>query len=286
MRARRGRRLAPYLLIAPGGAWQAAFFVAPIVVAFLVSLQTGNIDYGFRQTWNFGIYAEAIARYRTQFARSLNYAAIVTLLGIAVGYPVAYWIAFRGGRRKNAFLLLLLLPYFVSFVIRTLAWQFILSDEGFVLGTLKSWGFLPEDFHVLSSTTAVIGGIFYNALPFMILPIYVALEKIDRAVVEAAADLYADHLRAFLKVVLPLSIPGVFAGGLLTFIWSAGDYVNAEILGGPGTRLIGNIIQSSFLVQFDYPLAAALAFVLMVGLLVGALSYAKALGVRSIEEYV
>lgn len=286
MRRGWGRRLAPYLLIAPGGLWQAAFFVVPIVTIFFLSLQTGNIDYGFRQTWNFGIYAEAIGRYHTQFARSLNYATIVTVLGIAVGYPVAYWIAFRGGPRKNAFLLLLLLPYFVSFVIRTIAWQFILSDEGFLLGTLKAWRLVPQDYHVLSSTTAVIGGIFYNALPFMILPIYVALEKIDRALVEAAADLYADRLRAFLKVVLPLSIPGVFAGGLLTFIWSAGDYVNAEILGGPGTRLIGNIIQSSFLVQFDYPLSAALAFILMVGLLLGALAYAKVLGVRSIEEYV
>lgn len=283
---RRRKALIPYALLGPGALWLAILFVLPMAAMLSVSLQTGNIDEGFRFTWNFGIYPEAVDLYHVQFVRSLLYGTIVTIATLLVGYPVAYWAAFRAGRLKNTVLLVLLLPFFVSFVIRTLAWSFILSDEGFVLGTLKAWHLLPQDFHVLSTAVAVVSGIAYNALPFMVLPLYVALEKIDRSLVEAAKDLYASRASAFVHVVLPLSVPGIFAGFLLTFIPAVGDYINASILGGPGTTMIGNIIQLKYLQDFDYPLASALSFILMIGLLIGALAYAKVLGARSIEEYV
>jgi spermidine/putrescine transport system permease protein len=181
---------------------------------------------------------------------------------------------------------MLILPFLVSFVIRTLAWQWILSDQGIILGTLKRWNLLPETFHVLATPAAVISGIAYNFLPFMALPLYVALEKIDRSVVDAARDLYADKIEVFRRVILPLSIPGIFAGILLTFVPAVGDYVNAAILGGTKTTMIGNIIQLQFLENFRYPIASALSFLLMAALLIGIFAYAKVLGARSIEDYV
>jgi spermidine/putrescine transport system permease protein len=285
-KARLGKRLAPYLLLLPGGAWLLLFFLIPIVFLASISLQTGNIFDGFRFTWHFGNYVDAVQRYHVQFLRSLRYATIATVITLVVSYPLAYWIAFRGGRHKTTFLLLLLLPFLVSFVIRTLAWRFILSDDGIVLGTLKHWHVLPSNFHVLATSTAVIAGIAYNFLPFMALPLYVALERIDRGVVEAARDLYASRVQVFLRVILPLSIPGVFAGVLLTFVPAVGDYVNAAILGGTKTTMIGNIIQLEYLTNFHYPVAAALSFILMVGLLIGIFAYARVLGARSLEEYV
>jgi spermidine/putrescine transport system permease protein len=257
-------------------------------VVFLasVSLQTGNIFDGFRLTWHFKTYVDVVQQYRVQFLRSLQYAAIATAITLVVSYPLAYWIAFRVARHKTTFLFLLLLPFFVSFVIRTLAWQFILADDGIVLGAMKRWHLLPQGFHVLATSTAVIAGIAYNFLPFMALPLYVSLERIDRNVVEAARDLYSNRVQVFLRVIFPLSIPGVFAGVLLTFVPAAGDYVNASILGGTKTTMIGNIIQLEYLTNFHYPIAAALSFILMAGLLIGIFVYAKVLGTRSIEEYV
>ena len=186
------KRLAPYGLIGPGGLWLAIFFLIPMVAMLLLSLETpvpstGFKDLGYRFTWHFGEYSTALSMFHTQFIRSLVYAAIVTIATLLVGYPVAYWIAFKGGRHKTTFLFLLLLPFFVSFVIRSLAWQFILSDEGVVLGALKSAHLLPQNFHVLSTPTAVIAGIAYNSLPFMVLPLYVSLEKIDRSLIEPPA---------------------------------------------------------------------------------------------------
>jgi spermidine/putrescine transport system permease protein len=181
---------------------------------------------------------------------------------------------------------LVLLPFFVSFVIRTLAWEFILSDQGILFGTLKSLHLLPESFHVLATSTAVVAGIAYNFLPFTVLPLYVSLEKGDRRMVEAAGDLYASKKEAFLRVILPLTIPGIFAAFLLTFVPAVGDYVNASILGGPSTTMIGNIIQSRYLVFFDYPTASALSAILMAGVMIGIFLYARVLGTRSIEEYV
>ena len=285
------KRLAPYGLIGPGGLWLAIFFLIPMVAMLLLSLETpvastGFRDLGYRFTWHFGEYTTALSMFHTQFIRSLIYAAIVTIATLVVGYPVAYWIAFKGGRHKTTFLFLMLLPFFVSFVIRSLAWQFILSDEGVVLGALKSAHLLPQNFHVLSTPTAVIAGIAYNSLPFMVLPLYVSLEKIDRSVIEAAGDLYSTPRDVIRKVVLPLSVPGIFAGFLLTFIPAVGDYVNNDILGGTNTTMIGNVIQRAFLNDQNYPLASALSFILMLILLVGILLYARVLGTRQIEEYL
>jgi spermidine/putrescine transport system permease protein len=287
VKGRRLRRtLAPYGLVAPGGLWLAVFFLVPILFMASVSLQTGNVYDGFRFTWHIQNYSDALSQYHTQFFRSVRYAALATVLTLAISYPLVYWIAFRGGRRKTTYLFLLLLPFFVSFVIRTLAWEWLLSDGGILFGTLKGWHLLPKSFHVLATPTAVVAGIAYNFLPFMALPLYVSLEKIDRSVVEAASDLYAGKVQVFLRVIVPLSIPGIFAGVLLTFVPAVGDYLNASILGGPGTTMIGNIIQLKYLQDLQYPTAAALSFILMAGVLVGIVVYARVLGTRSIEEYV
>jgi spermidine/putrescine transport system permease protein len=286
----RGARLrqgaVPYLLGLPAGAWLALFFVVPLVAILSVSLMTGNSVEGFKLTWNFSVYPDVIDQYSTQFGRSFLYGAISTLIALVVMYPVAYWIAFRGGRYKSTLLFLVLLPFFVSFVIRILSWQFILADQGIVLGTLKDLHLLPNSLHVLSTPVAVIAGLTYDALPFMALPLYVALENIDRSYVEAGADLYASPTQRFLRVILPLSAPGVYAGILLVAITNIGDYVSAAILGGPNTTMIGNIIQTQYVQNSDYPVASALALILMVTLLAGMYLYARAFGTRSIQEYV
>ncbi len=276
--------LTPYALALPGGLWLAIFFVVPMVVMLTVSLETGNLINGFQLTFHFSTYWHAIDLYRVQFIRSFGYGLVTTIATILIGYPVAYWIAFRGGSRKSTYLFLLLLPFFVSFVIRTVSWQFLLADNGILLGHLKNWGLLPQDFHVLATSYAVIGGLTYNFLPFMILPIYVGLERVDEALLEAASDLYASKARAFLHVVLPLSVPGVFAGVLLTFVPAVSDYVNATILGGTNTTMIGNIIQTVYLQNNNYPVAAALSFVLLAALLVGIFVYARALGTEEVFE--
>jgi spermidine/putrescine transport system permease protein len=283
--ARRVRaRLAPYLLVLPGWLWLVIFFVVPTVVMLSVSTMTGNLADGFRQTFHWSTYADAWRLYHVQLVRSLIYGLIATVLCLLIAYPVAYWIAFRGGRHKSSLLFLLLLPFFVSFVIRTQSWNFILSDNGIVLSPLKSWGWVADDFHILQTPVAVVGGLTYNFLPFMVLPIYVALERVDSALLEASADLYASKAAAFTKVVLPLSLPGVFAGVLLTFVPAASDYVNATILGGTKTTMIGNNIYTEYFTNLDYPVAAALSFTLMAILLVGVFAYARALGTRDVLE--
>lgn len=290
-RIRLGRRLAPYGLTAPGVLWLAIFFVVPMLAMLLLSLETPVPTQGFREagykfTWHWAEYWQGLAQYRVQFIRSLAYGSIVTISTLVFAYPAAYWIAFYGGRRKTSYLFLLLLPFFVSFVIRSLAWQFLLSDNGIVLRSLERLHLLPDGYRILSTPTAVIAGIAYNSLPFMVLPLYVTLEKIERSVVESASDLYATPTQVFTKVIIPLSIPGIFAGFLLTFVPAVGDYINAAILGGTNTYMIGNVIQAQFLTNQNYPLASALSFILMAGLLVGVLAYARVLGARQIEEYV
>jgi len=274
----------PYLLILPGGLWLVIFFVIPVIALISLSTQTGDVVDGFSQVFRFANYSDAWGNYHDQFVRSLIYGAVATLLCIALGYPVAYWIAFKGGARKSTYLLLLLLPFFVSFVLRTVSWQYILGDNGMLLGPLKSAGILPGNFRVLATGTAVIGGLTYNYLPFMVLPIYVALERVDPRLVEAARDLYASRTQAFRQVVFPLSLPGVFAGVLLTFVPVAADYVNASLLGGTGNTMIGNIIQDEFLTAQDYPTGAALSFLLMAILLIGMFSYARVLGTEEVLE--
>jgi spermidine/putrescine transport system permease protein len=259
------RGLTPLLLLLPGGGWLVVFFAVPMAFMLLISLQQGTFDTGYQQTWNFGIYPEVIAEYWELYLRSALFAVITTIVTLAVGYPVAYTIAFRGGRLKNALLLVVVLPFFVSFVIRTLNWRMILSDNGMVFGFLKDLGLLQADFHFLATPASVIFGLTYNFLPFMILPLYVALEKIDRRLIEAATDLYATRAQAFWRVTFVLSLPGVVAGSLLTFIPTVGDFITAEVIGAgnPQVFMVGNIIQRKFLDSLDYPAAAALSFVLV-----------------------
>jgi spermidine/putrescine transport system permease protein len=276
------RSAVPYLLILPGGLWLAIFFVVPMIVMLSLSLQQGDVVNGFQLTWHWQTYTDGITTYHEQIVRSLEYGLAATVLQILIGYPVAYWIAFRGGSRKATYLFLLLLPFFVSFVLRTLSWQFFLSDDGLLLGPLKSLGIVGQDYHVLATTQAVVGGLTYNFLPFMVLPIYVALERVDPQVVEAARDLYAGRVPTFVRVVLPLSLPGVFAGVLMTFVPASSDYVNAAVLGGTKNTMIGNVIQNQYLVTQDYPLASALSFTLMAVLLVGIFLYARALGTEDV----
>ncbi len=288
-RRRTGRRrltgrLAPYWLALPGWMWLVIFFVVPTLVMLSVSTMTGNIDSGFEQTFAWHTYADAWGQFHTQFIRSLVYGFIATVLCILIGYPVAYWIAFHGGAHKSSLLFLLLLPFFVSFVIRTQSWNFILSDNGMLLSPLRSWGLVGKDFHILQTNVAVIGGLVYNFLPFTVLPIYVSLERVDPALLEAASDLYSAPMTAFRKVVLPLSMPGVFAGVLLTFVPVASDYVTAAILGGPNTTMIGNVIQTQYFTNLDYPTAASLSFILMAILLVGVFIYARVLGTDDVLD--
>jgi spermidine/putrescine transport system permease protein len=269
-------------LLTPGALWLLVLFLIPMVAMASVSTQEGNPIDGFVQTWRFANFTDVMVENSTFIFRSLRNGLIVTVLALTIAYPVAYWIAFYGGRAKNTFLFLILLPFFVSYVIRTVSWNFILADEGFLFGTLKSIGLLSDDFGVLNTTLAVIAGITYNLLPFTLLPLYVSLDRIDKSLVEAAKDLYASKPQAFRKVIFPLSLPGVFAALLLTSIPAIGDYVNASVLGGPGTAMIGNVIQDKFLTQRDYPEAAALAFLLMAILLIGAIVYARLLGTEEV----
>ena len=203
-----------------------------------------------------------------------------------MSFPIAYWIAFHGGNKKNFFLLMLLVPFFVSFVIRTVVWEFILSDQGIILGSLKNAHLLPQNFHVLATGYAVVAGLAYNYLPFTALPLYVAIERIDKRVLDAAYDLYASKRQAFLKVILPLTVPGLFAAFLLTFVPALGDYINQQVLGGTSNTMIGTVIQNAFLVNLDYAGGSALSAVLLAVALVGIFAYARLLGSRTIEEYI
>jgi spermidine/putrescine transport system permease protein len=278
----RHRGLTPYLLLAPGLAWLAVFFVVPMFYLGYTSLQSGDLFSGYTFTWAWDNYRDAFTLYRGHFVRSLEYAALATLAAFLIGYPLAYWVAFRAGRWKSFFLLLIVAPFFVTYLIRTLAWKTILADQGIVVGVLQDVHVLEEGGRLLATTTAVVAGITYNFLPFMALPLYVSLEQIDHRLIEAAEDLYASRLQAFLRVTFPLSLPGVFAGTLLTFIPAAGDFINAELLGTPRQQMIGNVIQSKFKEVADYPQAAALSFVLMAAILVAILAYARTVGTERV----
>jgi spermidine/putrescine transport system permease protein len=280
LRARRG--LLPYLLLAPGLAWLLVFFAIPLYYMAKISLETGTIDTGFRFTWEISNYTSVISDYSEQFLRSFEYAGIATLLALLIGYPLAYTIAFRGGNWRNALLLAVILPFFITYLIRTLSWETILDDDGWVVSVLKTVGLIPDDGRLLATSASVIAGITYNFLPFMILPLYASLERIDPGLVEAAHDLYGRRRDAFLRVVFPLSMPGVVAGVLLTFIPAAGDFVNAQLLGTPRQFMIGNVIQSRYLQVTDYPTAASLSFLLMALILVLVLAWAKFAGTEAL----
>jgi spermidine/putrescine transport system permease protein len=281
---RRLRRSTPYLFLLPGGLWLVAFFVVPMVVMASVSLQEGSLGSGYSLTWNFPIYGQVLSDWAPQIVRSLWYALTVTVLTLLIGYPIAYTIAFRGGRAKTILLLLVILPFFTAFIIRTLSWKLILADNGFLLGSLKEIGLLDPAFRVLATPAAVISGLTYNFLPFMVLPLYVALERIDRHLLEAGEDLYASRVQTFLRVTLPLSMPGVFAGSLLVFIPAIGDFINAEILGSRDTTMIGNVIQRLFIQNNAYPEAAALGFVLMAAVLALVAIYARWVGSEALTR--
>ena len=286
------RLLAPYGLLKPGMLWLALFFLAPVWSLLRISLSTKesrfSVQYNF--SWAFQNYATAFRDFGKQFEHAFVYAAIATVLTILIGYPLAYVIAFRGGKYKNILLGLVVIPFFTSYLIRTIAWSTILADRGFVVRAMNAvglsnvfeWLHIMDNGKLLNTPAAVIGGLTYNFLPFMLLPIYVSLEKIDTNLVNAAGDLYSSASRAFRKVVFPLSIPGVFAGTLLTFIPAAGDFVNAQFLGNPNTTMIGNSIQDQFLKQNNYPVASAMAAVLMVSIATLVLLYTRIFGTEDL----
>jgi spermidine/putrescine transport system permease protein len=278
----RVRKATPYLLLAPGILWLLFFFIVPTVQMFLTSVSSGSVSDGFKLTFTSQAYATAISKFGKQFGNSLLYGGTATLLTFLIGFPMAYTIAFRGGRFKNILLFLVIAPFFTSFLIRTISWKILLGDAGPLLGPLKELHILPEDLSLLYTPIAVVAGITYNFLPFMVLPLYVALEKIDPRLIEAANDLYATRWGAFRRVTLPLALPGVFAGSILTFIPALGDWVNAQLLGNTQTTMIGNVIQDRFISQGDYPVAAALSFILMAGILASVAVYAKFLGTEQL----
>jgi spermidine/putrescine transport system permease protein len=282
MPARLRKAALPYLLLLPGLGWLLLFFAIPLVIMFLESLKTGTIDTGFQLTWEWSNYTDALKNYDEQFIRSFEYAGMATALALLIGYPLAYVIAFRGGKYRNALLLLVIVPFFVTYLIRTLSWETILSDSGLVVSTLQTVGIVSDGGRLLDTTASVVAGITYNYLPFMILPLYASLERIDSRMLEAGYDLYGRRRDVFLRVTLPLSMPGVVAGVLLTFIPAAGDFINAELLGTPRQFMIGNVIQSRYLEVADYPTAAALSFLLMAFMLIIVLVWARIAGTEAL----
>jgi spermidine/putrescine transport system permease protein len=276
----RRRRWIPYLLLLPGGLWLLLFFVVPTVQLAGTSLydRSGSLELGYTQTFAVGNYVDAIATYWPHLVRSALYAGIATIICVVLGYPLAYAIALKAGRWRNLMLVCVIAPFFTTFLVRTLAWKSILSDNGPVAGFFRAIPFVPDDFRLLATPAAVVCGLVYNFLPFMVLPLYASLERLDGRLLEAAGDLYAKPATAFRRVTLPLSMPGLIAGTLLTFIPAAGDYINAELLGTPNEYMIGNVIDSAFLVRLDYPQAAALSFLLMATILVMVFSYVRAAG--------
>jgi spermidine/putrescine transport system permease protein len=270
------RRAVPYFLLGPGTLWLVVFFVVPLYYMGKLSLESGLVG-NLEFDWHWANYGDAFSLYETQFIRSFIYAGAATLIALLVAYPLAYTIAFKAGRWRNLLLFAVVAPFFTTYLIRTIAWETILSDESPVTEVLHAIGLAPSG-HILATSGAVIAGLTYNFLPFMVLPIYASLDRIDERLIEAGKDLYASSVQAFWRVTLPLSAPGIVAGTLLTFIPAAGDYVNAQFLGGVGNRMIGNVIQSLYLTQADYPSAAALSFVLMALIMVAVIVYIRFAG--------
>jgi spermidine/putrescine transport system permease protein len=280
----RRRKLLPWMFALPGLLWLTLFFAIPILNQVSVSLMTGDPEVGFDLTWTFSTYTDAISDYKAQFGRSLGYAGAATVIDLIIAFPLAYFIAYKAGRFKGLWLLLVILPFFVSQVMRTASWQLILNDQGWLVARMQDVGIVSDDGRFLATGKAVVFGISYNFLPFMVLPLYATLDRIDRRLIEAASDLYCSRWTAFRKVTLPLAVPGIFAGSLLVFIPATGDYINSSILGSSNTTMIGNVIQSKFLNVLDYPTAAALSFLLMGVILLGIALYGRVLGTKNLTE--
>ncbi|MGH2924039.1 MAG: ABC transporter permease [Solirubrobacterales bacterium] len=273
------RRLAPYWLLAPGAIWLAVFFVVPMYFMAELSLREGaSFTEGFSSGFELSNYSDSLSGNTEQLVRSFVYAGAATLIGLAIAYPLAYAIALRAGRWKLLLLFAVIAPFFTTYLIRTIAWKSILADESPLVDVLQLFALVPDGGGVLATPAAVIAGLTYNFLPFMILPIYASLERLDTSLIEAGKDLYGSATQTFLRVTLPISMPGVVAGVLLTFIPAIGDYINAEILGGTGTAMIGNVIQSLYLDERLYPEAAALSFVMMVAILAVVIGYLRLAG--------
>ena len=287
---RRRRNWVPYALLLPGLLWLFVFFVVPMITLASQSLQEGNVDDGFVFTGNVAVYGQALSTYWPQMLRSLLYAGTATVLALVLGYPLAYFIAQKAGRWKNVVLVLVIAPFFTSFLIRTLAWKTILSDNWVVtdwankLGVtsvLQALGLTAND-SLLFSPFAVVMGLTYNFLPFMILPLYATLERLDPRLLEAASDLYASPWQTFRKVTWPLSLPGVVAGTLLTFIPASGDFINARLLGNTQTTMLGSVIDAQFLRVLDYPLAAALSFIMLLTIVTMVTIYVRKAGTEEL----
>jgi spermidine/putrescine transport system permease protein len=276
------RRLVPYFLLGPGLAWLLIFFLVPMYFMARLSLYSGTLETGFNFNWDWANFSDSLTLYDTQFLRSLLYAGAATVLCLLIGYPLAYAIAFKAGRWRNVLLFAVIAPFFTTYLIRTLAWETILSDESPVVDALRTVGLVGDEGRVLATGAAVIAGLTYNFLPFMVLPLYASLERIDRNLIEAANDLYASSRMAFRKITLPLTAPGIVAGTLLTFIPAVGDYINAFFLGSPSNRMIGNTIQSLYLTQRDYPSAAALSFVLLAVIMIVVVIYIRFAGTEAL----
>ena len=280
LRARKG--LLPWALLAPGLIFLGVFFLIPLYYMAEVSLQEGSLEEGYRFTWAFDNYTNAVSDFSEQFIRSFIYGGTATVAALLIAYPLAYAIAFHGGRWRNALLLAVIAPFFTTYLIRTLSWQTILDDASPTVDFMRTIGLIAEDGRLLQTSGSVIAGITYNFLPFMILPLYASLERIDQRMLEAGYDLYASRRQVFRRVTLPLSMPGVVAGSLLTFIPSVGDFINAEFLGTSNQTMIGNVIQSRYLVVTDYPTAAALSFILMLIILVLVAIWARIAGTEAL----
>ncbi len=280
----RRRSRTGYLLLLPGMLWLLVFFAVPTVQLVGTSLYNadGSLQLGYSMSWAFGNYVDALSTYSGPFLRSLVYATLATVFALLLAYPLAYAIAFKAGRWRNVMLVLVIAPFFTSFLVRTLAWKSILADNGFIVSTLQALHVLGPDGRLLATSVAVVTGLTYNFLPFMVLPLYASLEKIDLRLIEASKDLYADGFTSFRKVTLPLSMPGLVAGTLLTFIPAAGDYINAQLLGTPRQYMIGNVIDNLFLIQLDYPAAAVCSVVLMLAIVAMVLVYVRRAGTEEL----
>ncbi|EEP73463.1 ABC polyamine transporter integral membrane protein [Micromonospora sp. ATCC 39149] len=278
------RRLLPYLLLLPGAAWLLLFFAVPLFQLAAASLYdpSGSLSTGYALTWAFGNYPDALQAYWPQFGRSFLYAGIALVLAVLMGYPLAYAIAQKAGRWKSLLLVCVVAPMFTSFLVRTLAWKTILSDNGWLVGLLRDVHLLGPDGRLLATPVAVVLGLTYNFLPFLVLPLYASLERLDYRLLEAAGDLYASPVQTFRRVTLPLSMPGLIAGTLLFFIPATGDYINAELLGTPNEYMVGNVIDSAFLVRLDYPQGAALSFLLMAAILAVVFVYLRRAGTEEV----